>query len=114
LHCWLCAVWLLQWGSGVLFLSPGGRKFGGWLDCKELVGFQSLLWMEHVGSGPVWDRTPDVGILGKLGSAIPARASGREELFFAPLLASWSWSLKGEMEVSSICLRDFCVLCCLL
>lgn len=58
-----------------------------------------LLWMGHIGSAPAWDRTPDVGILGKLGSAIPAKASGRKELFFAPV--SWSWSLMGEMEVSN-------------
>lgn len=60
-----------------------------------------LLWMGHVGSGPAWDRTPDVGILGKLGSAIPAKAYGREELLFALVVVSWSWSPKAEMEVSN-------------
>lgn len=70
--------------------------------------------MGHVGSSPAWDRTPDVGTLGKLGSAMPARASGREELLFALMVASWGWSLKGEMGVSNICLKDFGVPCSLL
>lgn len=69
--------------------------------------------MGYTGSSLAWDRTPDVGILGKLGSAIPAQASGREGLLFALMAASWSWSLKGEMGVSNICLRDFCVPCSL-